>query len=80
MNEEQIEKEYKKIDYELFNNKPTIVPYPPNIVKKRELLLYAQVHLSNILEVKFKRDEWDERFETKMYKIVMEKYYNWNEE
>ncbi len=78
MNEEQIEKEFKKIDYELRNNKLNFTPYPFDIIKKREFLLFAQVHLSNILDAKFKRDKWEERFETKMYNKVMEIYYNWN--
>lgn len=78
MNEEQIEKEFKKIDYELRNNKPNLAPYLPDIIKRREFLLFAQVHLSNILDAKFKRDKWEERFETEMYNKVMEIYYNWN--
>ena len=78
MNEEKIEKEFKKIDYELINNKPNFTPYPFDIIKKREFLLFAQVHLSNILDAKFKRDKWEEIFETEMYNKVMEIYYNWN--
>ena len=78
MKKEQIEKEFKKIGYELRVNKPSFVPYPPGLVKKREFLLFAQVHLSNILDAKSKKDEWDEEFETEMYNKVMEIYYNWN--
>lgn len=78
MKKEQIEKEFEKIDYELRNNKPNFTPYPSDIVKRREFLVFAQVHLSNILDAKLKRDKWDERFETKMYDKVMQIYYNWN--
>ena len=74
----QIEKEFRKIDDELRNNKPNFTPYPFDIIKKREFLLFAQVHLSNILDAKFKRDKWKERFEVEMYNKVMEIYYNWN--
>ena len=78
MKNEQIEEEFKKIGYELRVNKPSFVPYPPDLVKKREFLLFAQVHLNNILDAKFKRDKWEEKFETEMYNKVMEIYYNWN--
>lgn len=78
MKKGQIEKEFKKINDELRNNKPNFTPYPFNIIKKREFLLFAQVHLNNILDAKFKRDKWGERFETETYNKVMEIYYNWN--
>ena len=57
MNKKQIEQEFKKIDYELRVNKPDSAPYPPDLVKRREYLLFAQVHLSNILNAKVKEDE-----------------------
>lgn len=78
MQKEQIKREFKKIDYELRVNKPDSAPYPPDLVKRRGLLLFAQVHLSNILGAKLKKDKWDERFETEMYNKVMKIYYNWN--
>jgi hypothetical protein len=79
MNKKEIEEEYKRLKFELFKNKPKISgPYPPEIVKRREFLLFAQVHLSNILGAKLKRDEWNERFETEMYHKVMEIYSNWD--
>jgi hypothetical protein len=79
MTRKGIEQEFKKIDYELFINRPNFTPYPPNVVKRREFLLFAQVHLSNILDAKSKKDSWSERFETEMYSKVMEIYYNWDE-
>ena len=76
MKEEQIEKEFKKIDGELRNNKPSFIPYSFDIIKKREFLLFAQVHLNNIVDAKFKRDKWEEKFETEMYDKVMKIYWN----
>ncbi len=78
MNKIQIEKEFKRINYELRFNKPKSVPYPPDLIKRREFLLFAQVHLSNILDAMSREDRWDERFENEMYNKVMEIYYNWN--
>jgi len=78
MNKKQIDREFRKINYELRVNKPDSTPYPPKIVKRREFLLFAQVHLSNILDAKSKKDKWDERFETQMYNKVMKIYYDWD--
>ncbi len=80
MNKKEIEQEFKKIDYELRFNKPDFTPYPPDLIKRREFLLFAQVHLSNILDAKFRKDKWDEKFETEMYNKVMEIYYNWGKD
>ena len=77
MNKNQVEKEFQKINCELRVNKPNFVPYPSDVIKRREFLLFAQVHLSNILDAKVRGDEWDERFEIDMYNKVMEIYYNW---
>lgn len=72
-------KEWRRLNFEVLENKPKIeTPYPPDIVKRRELLLFAQVHLNNILDAKLKKDDWYERFETKMYHKVMELYYEWD--
>lgn len=78
MTRKGIEQEFKKIDYELSVNRPNFTPYPPNVVKRREFLLFAQVHLGNILGAKIKKDKWSERFETEMYSKVMGIYYNWD--
>ena len=77
MEKKQIEREFQKIDYELRVNKPDSVPYLPDLIKRREFLLFAQVHLNNILDAKSKKDKWEERFETEMYNKVMKIYYNW---
>ncbi len=78
MNKKEIEEEYKKLSFELLENKPKIKPpYPPDIVKRRELLLLAQVHLNNILGIQLKKDGHNEQFEIEMYHKIMETYHNW---
>jgi hypothetical protein len=78
MRRKQIDEEFKRINYELRVNRPNFTPYPPDVVKRREMLLFAQVHLSNVLEAKLKKDKWEENFEENMYKVVMSKYYGWD--
>ncbi len=78
MNRRQIEQEFKKIDHEFGVNKPDFTPFPPDVIKRREFLLFAQVHLANILDAKLRRDKWDEEFEAEMYNRVMEIYYDWD--
>lgn len=78
MTKKEIEQEFQKIDYELRFNKPISYPYPIDIIKRREFLLFAQVHLINILDAMSKKDNWDERFEANIYNKVMEIYYNWD--
>lgn len=80
MKKEQIEREFEKIDHELKLNKSNFAPYPPDLVKRREFLLFAQVHLGNILGAKLKKDRCGEKFETGMYHRVMEFYYNWDKD
>ena len=77
MEKKEIEREFQKINYELRVNRPDSAPYLPDIVKRREFLLFAQVHLSNILDANLKEDRWSEMFETEMYNKVMEIYYKW---
>jgi hypothetical protein len=79
MNKKQIEQEWKKLNFELLENKPKIDgPYPSDIVRRRELLLFAQVHLSNIIDAKDKNDRRVEDFETEMYDRIMSTCYNWD--
>ncbi len=80
MTRKEIKQEFKKIDYELRVNKPDSAPYPPDVVKRRNFLLFAQVHLGNILGAKLKKDKWKERFETEMYNTVIGTYYNWDKD
>ena len=78
MTGKEIDREFKKIDYELRVNKPDIAPYPLDVVKRREYLLFAQVHLGNIIGAKMEKDKWVEELESEMYNEVMEIYCNWN--
>ncbi len=78
MTRKGIEQEFKKIDYELFVNRPNFTPYPPNVVKRREFLLFAQVHLGNILGAKIKKDKVEESLQEFSYWVIMEEYYNWD--
>jgi len=78
MTKKQIDEEFKKINYELRVNRPKFTPYPPDLVKRREMLLFAQVHLSNVLGAKLNKNVWEENFEENMYKVVMSKYYDWD--
>lgn len=76
MTKKQLIMEWKRLDYELFENRPkTDKPYPPAIVERRELLLFAQVHLSEIEWAKKCRDKKAESYHTKMYYKIMQKYY-----
>ena len=78
MTKQQIDREYKKNYYEMHVNKPAIDgPYPPEIVKRRELLLFAQVHLGNILGAKIKKDKVEEALQEFYYWFTMKEYYNW---
>lgn len=71
MNRQQIEKEWPKIKFETLHNKPDVVgAYPPEIVATRELLLFAQVILAEIGAKK------NTRFNTELYRIVMNCYYD----
>lgn len=79
MTKKQIDREYKKMNYELFVNKPKTVPYPPNIVSRRQLLLKSQVNLSKMLEAKQRRNKIEESWQKCMYWLTMESYYNWDE-
>jgi hypothetical protein len=80
MNKNKIEQEWRKLNFEVLKNKPKIDgPYPSNIVRKRELLLFAQGHLSNIIGAKIKKNKKLEEFNTKLYDITISRYYNWNE-
>ena len=77
MTKREIDQEFNKIDLEFHKKRPMQTPFPPNVVKRRELLLFAQVHLNKILEAKLKKDQLAEKFQTEMYRIVMLYYYNW---
>lgn len=71
----QVEQEWQKIDCELRLAKPHFAPYPPHIVRRRELLLYAQVHLAEISWAQKCNDSDTEKIHTEAYYSVMLEYY-----
>ena len=81
MTKKQIEKEWVRLNFEIFENRPkTDKPYPSHIVKRRELLLYAQVHLSEISWAKKCKDLETEELHTEAYDSVMLKYYEYEKQ
>lgn len=76
MTKKQLLQEWEKLNFEMFKNKPVAKgPYPDSIVKRRELLLYAQVHLSEIEWAKKCKSLEMERLHTEKYYHVMQMYY-----
>jgi hypothetical protein len=78
MNRNQIEQEFQKIGNEIKYNKPTNTPYPPDVIKRRELLLFAQVSLANMSDAKRKKDKQKEKLQEALYKTIMSNYYCWD--
>ncbi len=77
MTSEQIKKEFKRIDYELIENRPNVPgPYPDEIVKKRQLLLLAQATLNNIIGAKQAKNRKEEEFYEEIYQKITDYYYN----
>jgi hypothetical protein len=78
MNKKQVNEAFKKVKFDLIEHKPIDKLYSAAIVQKRELLLFAQVHLGNILEAKMQKNKQKEKFETEMYNKIMRFYYGEN--
>ena len=74
MDRVEVEQEFRKIDLELRFSRPHSPPYPPHVVKRRQLLLYAQVHLAEISWAQKCRDSETEEFHTEAYYSVMFEY------
>lgn len=76
MTRQQIDKGFKKLNFELFETKPRCNgPFPLKIVRKRELLLFAEVALNKILEAKKNKNYFDEKQYEKFYKFALSKHY-----
>ena len=71
------ESEWNVLDFEVFKNKPKIAPYPPDVVKRRGLLMMAQVFLSNY---QFEKRKSRKDFFGELYRITMKTYFAWGEE
>lgn len=80
MSKLNLKKEWERLTYKVHENKPKIDgPYPPAVVKRRELLLYAEVLLAQIAGARKEKDSLWEHIETANYKEVMSNYYRmWN--
>ncbi len=66
--------EWKILDFEVFENKPKIAPYPRNVVKRRELLLMAQSFLSN---GQFAKSKKYKAFYKELYQKTIATYFAW---
>ena len=76
MDRKQLSREWQRLNFEIFENRPkTDKPYLPYVVKRRELLLYAQVHLAEILQAKKSKNLETERLNTGAYNLIMSEYY-----
>lgn len=76
MTKKQLLGEWKKLDFELFENKPEAnKPYPRNTVERRELLLFAQVHLAELMWAMKSENIPAEIYHTAMYSSVIKKYF-----
>jgi hypothetical protein len=75
MTKKQLKNEWKRLESE-FDKKPKVSPFPPEIVKKRELLLFAQVELSEVQWAKKCKNLSDEMFHIAMYYLIMSTYYD----
>lgn len=65
-------REWEILKYELFENKPSITPYPEDIVRRRELLLLAECFLADYQSAKSKKDR---NFFGELYRITMDTYF-----
>jgi len=79
MNRKQIEQEWEKLRSLSIKDRPQIDGhYPSDIVKRRELLLIAQVYLSNLINAKNKKNRSLEKLESKIYHKIISRYSSWN--
>ena len=69
-----VKKQWEVIKRELFINKPKKIPYLKNIVRKRELLLFAQCFLSDYETAINNEDKLKSEL---AYIKTMEAYFSW---
>lgn len=75
MTKKQVDIEFKRITKEVHDKPKCKTPYPKNIVRIRELLLFAEVELSNILGAKKDKDKKLEAFHIDLYKTIIKQYF-----
>ena len=69
MTKQQLQKAWQKIRYEIIHNKPNLrIPYPPKVVRMRELLELAGVVLGKI------ESHNKSNFHQKLYEKIMSEY------
>jgi len=69
MNNEQLQKAWEEIGFEIVNKPIVKTPYPSKIVVIRELLLFAQLILEKVEENK------ESVFYEELYEEIMYQYY-----
>lgn len=76
MTDRNIEQQWEKLRFEILKNKPKLKwPYPPEIVRRRDLLVYAQVYFEKIMLAKQEQDEILENYYCEKYFDTMAEYY-----
>lgn len=68
-------KKFNRIEYELILKKNSLTPYHLNIVKRKKLLYYPEVHQSNIFREIHKRKILVVNFEERAFKKIISFYY-----
>ena len=76
MTKKEIDQEFKNTTLELHKGLPSDKPFPPDVVRRRELLLFAQVHLIKILDAKHNKDRLAEIVHLGLYNVFKFHYYN----
>ena len=75
VNKLNVKEEWKILNFEVFENRPkTDKPYPPEIVQRRELLLFAQCYLADYQVAK---DKDDKEILGGAYRKTMGTYFAW---
>lgn len=68
-------REWKILKDEIFNNRPKKTPYPQDIVKKRELLLFAECFLA---KYQFTNSKKYRDFFGELYRKTKNTYLTWD--
>lgn len=76
MTKKQADLEFERLNKEIDDKPKCKTPYPYDIIKTRELLLIAQVLLSQVLDAKKAEDKFRESFLTMIYKLTLRQYFS----
>ena len=72
----QIDLEFAKISNEIDEKSRFKLPYPESVIRMKELLLAAQVELSELLYAKRDNNKKREELHTVLYKTKIKQYYS----